>query len=190
MNHINKIPDRRWDWITRMVKYNGYKLGAEVGVANGANISRILQNCPQLTMYAVDRWEKVVHDPEKDGEYGPGCELWDPIKGWNRFKRAIAPHKDRVIILRGDSVEMANEIEDGTLDFVFIDANHTYNGVKRDIIAWIPKLRSGGVVCGHDYDRPKHPGVRQAVTELFSHHETAGVDFIWFARKEDHDPKN
>ncbi len=74
------------------------------------------------------------------------------------------------------SLEAAPMFRDESMDFVFIDANHDYEAVKADIEAWLPKVRPGGVLCGHDYsDGPlpggkgeiEFPGVKQAVDEAF-----------------------
>jgi predicted O-methyltransferase YrrM len=72
------------------------------------------------------------------------------------------------------SVEAANSFPDESLDFVFIDASHTYENVLQDIKAWLPKVKKGGIISGHDYfdyDQVKegsYPGVRKAVDECFS----------------------
>ena len=52
---------------------------------------------------------------------------------------------------------------DGSLDFVYIDAEHTFEAVSADIRLWLPKIKPGGAIGGHDYDSAKHPGVRRAV---------------------------
>lgn len=69
-----------------------------------------------------------------------------------------------------DSVAAANLYVDASLDFVFIDADHAYGSVARDIDAWLPKVKPGGVIAGHDHC-PDFPGVIQAVTERFSRYE-------------------
>lgn len=66
----------------------------------------------------------------------------------------------------GDSSETAQGYDDKSLDFVFIDADHAYENVKRDINAWLPKIKSGGILAGHDYIST-HSGVKRAVDELF-----------------------
>jgi hypothetical protein len=72
------------------------------------------------------------------------------------------------------SLDAVSRFGDHSLDFVFIDASHEYEDVKADIIAWIPKIKPGGVLAGHDYyidDFDYYPGVKQAVNEEFSEFE-------------------
>lgn len=66
----------------------------------------------------------------------------------------------------GDSFDRAKDFEDKSIDFCFIDANHTYEFVKKDIAAYLPKMKPGGVIAGHDFNL-HHPGVIQAVSEAF-----------------------
>ena len=64
------------------------------------------------------------------------------------------------------SVDASDEFEDESIDFIFIDGDHTYEGVKSDIEAWYPRIVTGGVMCGHDFGA-KYPGVGKAVKEIF-----------------------
>lgn len=66
----------------------------------------------------------------------------------------------------GDSADSASKFEDNSVDFVFLDADHVYENIKKDILAWLPKIKRGGVIAGHDYV-DLHPGVIQAVNEIF-----------------------
>jgi hypothetical protein len=77
---------------------------------------------------------------------------------------------ERIVASRpfGDSWQpvTAKEFEDESIDFVFIDANHTYEFVSKDIAAFLPKMKKGGIMAGHDFNGA-HPGVVQAVIEAF-----------------------
>lgn len=75
---------------------------------------------------------------------------------------------DRFQIIVGDSSDSAEQFEDGSIDAVWIDAAHGYEFVKRDIAAWMPKVKPGGLIGGDDFDR-RCPGVTQAVLERFGH---------------------
>ncbi|WP_197231395.1 class I SAM-dependent methyltransferase [Novipirellula artificiosorum] len=65
--------------------------------------------------------------------------------------------------VRLPSTKATRCFEDGELDFVFIDGDHSYQSVKADLTAWHPKLRPGGILLGHDYDPERFPGVVNAV---------------------------
>ena len=70
-----------------------------------------------------------------------------------------------ILPIRKASVDVAKDFEDRSLDVVFIDANHDYIEVKKDIEAWLPKVKFGGIISGHDY--PGWDGVVRAVNEAF-----------------------
>jgi predicted O-methyltransferase YrrM len=72
-------------------------------------------------------------------------------------------HPDRTDIIKDYTTEAAKTVYDGSLDFVFIDADHGYEGCLRDIKAWDSKVRDGGIVFGHDIH---FPTVQKAVTKL------------------------
>src|SRR5690606_11229810 len=58
--------------------------------------------------------------------------------------------------VKARSVAAAKHVPDGSLDFVYIDADHSYAGVRADIAAWRPKIRAGGIIAGHDYAYTSH----------------------------------
>ena len=87
---------------------------------------------------------------------------------------------DRATIIRKPSLQAVEYIEDNSLDFVFIDADHSYEGCKADIQAWLPKLKPGGLLSGHDYDHPELPGVKQAVDEFCT--PEIGKNRTWFRK--------
>ena len=70
-------------------------------------------------------------------------------------------------------------------DFVFIDGDHSYEQCKRDILNYTPLIREGGIVSGHNYhEAPNsaHPGVHQAVKEIFGNNINLKSDFIWWVK--------
>ena len=98
------------------------------------------------------------------------------------FTRYTAPIAGKFKVLRMRSVEAAKTFADKSLDFVFVDATHSYEGCRDDIAAFLPKMKPGGVMGGHDYS---WPGVQQATREAFGDrvHGTppapAGQDVWW-----------
>jgi predicted O-methyltransferase YrrM len=83
-----------------------------------------------------------------------------------------------------DSIEASKQYEDESLDFVFIDASHEYEFVKADILTWLPKVKKGGWIGGHDFtpNDPPTNGVDTAVKEIFG--DDYGVDHVsWLHHK-------
>ena len=163
-----------WDVVASIV--SDPKKGAEIGVRNGNFTRHILNKFPNLTLYAVDLWEP--RPPQDRPGYQTYAE-WDFGAIYKDFKSKVQPFGERCIPIKMDSVAAADKVADGSLDFVFIDAEHTYEGVKRDIAAWRSKVKPGGILCGHDYGHPRFPGVKPAVDEQF---DVKVRDTVWWVR--------
>jgi len=80
------------------------------------------------------------------------------------------------------SYKAASLYEDNSLDFVFIDASHDYENVKKDIEAWLPKIKLGGTIGGHDY-HITWPGVIQAVKETIGEEKIKVIGNSWIFNK-------
>jgi len=80
--------------------------------------------------------------------------------------RFIEPVKDVIEIVKADTHEASLNYENESIDFLFIDANHTYEGVMQDLVDWYPKVKKGGLVCGHDYQDAPWSGLVKAVDEF------------------------
>jgi hypothetical protein len=79
--------------------------------------------------------------------------------------------------MRMSSLCAARITADKSLDVIFLDGDHTYDAVKADIEAWLPKLKAGGVLCGHDYGI--FPGVEKAVEEIFANKRLSVMGTVW-----------
>lgn len=132
----------------------------EVGVAEG-NYSRDFLKLWPWEYVMVDRW---CHIPGYDDIMnGPDAEHEVRYQQAKLVADAAGP---RVKMLRTDSVYAAEQFPDRSLSFVYIDGDHSYDGVCRDIKAWAKKLCPNGILAGHDYyNRPPFE-VRRAVAEL------------------------
>lgn len=173
---------KRWDELLARLP-QGYVQGAEVGVWDGRMSRKLLGN-PDLVLYMVDRWEPPTED---DSWHSSGAsyaqqpkEVFDDV--YHKAVDIARKFPDRAHIVRAESAEAAARFEDGSLDFVFIDADHSYEGCRSDIEAWTPKVKHGGLVSGHDYDHPDQGEVKRAVDEAFEDVELAG-NRTWFWRK-------
>jgi hypothetical protein len=71
-----------------------------------------------------------------------------------------------VNLIKSHSLDIVDKYKNESLSLCFIDGSHEYEDVKADLIAWLPKVKSGGILAGHDYDNPIHPGVYKAANEI------------------------
>ena len=152
----------RWDAILRRLR-KGPMIGVEVGVWNGRCSGELLGGHPDLTLYMVDRWERPepgdsFYDTDSTSRHSRGRYE----KVFRQAKAVAARYPKRARIIRKASLEAAQGFA-GKADFVFVDGDHSYDGVKADLAAWVPHIVPGGLLCGHDYKR--YSGVQQAVDE-------------------------
>ena len=84
-----------------------------------------------------------------------------------------------VNIIKGHSLEVVNRYENETIDFCFIDGSHEYEDVKKDILAYLPKVKKGGILAGHVYDRIWQ-GVINAVDEILGKVEVMNGSWIYY----------
>jgi hypothetical protein len=157
----------RWD-VVRGLLVNP-TLGAELGAHAGKFTEQLLLAFPRLTMYAIDSW--CIR---------PMYETYDFPTVRSQFDKRTRRFGSRVKTLHMDTLEAAAHVADGSLDFVFIDADHSYEAVAADIDAWLPKIKAGGLISGHDYGHPRFPGVKQAVDERLT--VETGDDHVWWVR--------
>jgi|11BtaG_2_1085332.scaffolds.fasta_scaffold02284_5 cephalosporin hydroxylase len=96
----------------------------------------------------------------------------------------ITPVKDYVNILNLDSVKASKQFEDKSLDFVFIDGDHRYSGVMKDIYAWDKKIKDGGCIAGHDYIKDHDTlEVWDAVNDFYGKANVLNIRTSWYIRK-------
>lgn len=120
--------------------------GAEVGVCRGETSFTLLEQCKNIRMlYAIDAWKSytdwigVIDQPTLD-------------KFLNITESNLKEYEKRVTIMKMDSVEASSTFGDHTLSFVFIDGDHSYEGVLKDLNAYYSKVKDGGIVSGHDWN--------------------------------------
>ena len=142
----------------------------EIGVWKGksvcyAAVESIKQN-KNITLYAVDTFEGSPNEPRIQKDLEKLKEKETTLR--EEFLKNIEPVNHIVKMIHMDSISASKQFEDKSLDFVFIDGSHLYEAVLADIQAWLPKVKIGGVIGGHDIDGPEEfNGVRQAVEEVF-----------------------
>jgi hypothetical protein len=159
-------------WLNRTKLFQSLpenSVGAEIGVWTGRFSRTIIRVVKPCKLYLVDLWARDP-DPVREQMYETMTQkthdyhyqlAMDRMKPW--IDAGIA------LVLRGDSVKMAEAVPDGELDWVYVDADHTEKGCYEDLIAWTPKVKLGGYIMGHDYNTEKFQAVIRAVDRFCRH---------------------
>lgn len=148
--------------------------GAEIGVHRGDFSRVLLDRLEPKRLHLVDPWRYFPSSEYEDswygGKAGGGERNMDRrFHGVERrFRKEIAAG---VVVMHRDlSWDAAEQIEDGSLDWAYIDGDHSYDAVKRDLAAYLPKITDGGLLTGDDYFQGGWwgDGVKRAVDELIA----------------------
>ena len=147
------------------------EVGTYLGKSAAYMADRIKDSGKRLSFLCVDTWDPVAYaqwwrytdDPPSPWPVGEliGMPLYEA------FKKCMRDTGSLVAPIRESSTLVACEVTGSYFPFVFLDASHLYHHIKADIAAWLPKVRKGGILAGHDYAVPRWPGVKQAVDEAF-----------------------
>ena len=152
-------------------RFSGPSHFVEVGSYKGRSSSymavEIVNSGKNIKFDCIDTWQG-----SDEHQQGQSFEDVDVVNNrlFDVFLANMKPVEGYYTAKQMTSIEGAGTYNDDSLDFVFIDAAHDYDSVKQDILAWLPKVKKGGIISGHDYP---HPPVRQAVNELLT-----GIGYI------------
>ena len=164
--------------------------GVEVGVFLGELSAYLLKQLPLLHLMMVDPWTPAVPGSRyhASGEWHGTLTHGQQESFYREAVNRTQPFEARRLVVRQPSVVAAKDVVDGSQDFVFIDGEHTYEAVVEDIAAWAPKVKPGGLLCGHDYANYQFPfgiSVKQGVDEAAARNGwrvELGDNFTWFCR--------
>ena len=160
--------DRVYDYLIEKTPIGGSIL--ELGAWLGKSSSYLADKAGDRNVIIVDSWKGSPN------ELGTTHILATQTDIYEIFKENMGDRKYQSI--RGLSKDVSEQFEDESLDVVFIDATHTYPAVKQDIQLWLPKVKTGGILAGHDYE-PNFPGVVRAVDELLPNKEIKSHCWIY-----------
>jgi predicted O-methyltransferase YrrM len=136
----------------------GFKEGAEIGVSEGKFSRYMCDHVPGLHLLCVDPWSAYGRISQRicDGRYAEAVKMTG---------------KYNVQIVRKTSLKAAEDVVDGSLDFVYIDGDHRFDAVMLDIILWAPKVKRDGVVALHDFYPFYQSGVVEAALAYTRAHQ-------------------
>jgi hypothetical protein len=138
---------------------------AEIGVYKGDHAKMIKEvNTPE-ELYLIDLW--AIHDTPYTGSLRKYSKNKQHVRNYGKVKNMFKDD-EHIKLIKKSSLEAVKEFEDEYFDYVYIDADHTYEAAKDDINHWYKKVKVGGYLCGHDYLEEAfcNFGVRRAVDEF------------------------
>jgi hypothetical protein len=141
-------------------------IGAELGVFEG-DFSQILFDSGKFEkLFLVDIFHGLMFSGDKNGRNGKTIDLN------NAYDKLIHRyHNDQSVeIIKNTTEVFLNSLFDNSLSFVYIDADHSYDAVVRDLRLSRFKVCDGGIIAGHDYNINQFPGVYAAVNEFVTEH--------------------
>lgn len=157
-------------WLAEQINKHNWRIGVELGVLQGEMSFHLLENCPGLHLVCVDTWD------------GEGIAMSKPHPMALYFaafsQEVFAKYADRCLIMKCTTDEAAVWFPEHFFDFVFLDADHSFDGAYQDIMNWRDLVKPSGMLCGHDL-QPRHPGVEKAL-EAARINYGEGPDKIWF----------
>jgi hypothetical protein len=128
-----------------------FKTGVEIGVADGEYAKIICEINPQMKLFGVDLYKPYSGYKDYtlketfEGMRSHALHVMEPYTKRNRWE-----------LIEKESMEAAKQFSDNSIDLVYIDGNHSDPWVSQDINEWSKKVRSGGIVAGHDWMRNKN----------------------------------
>lgn len=167
-----EIPNTdRWHSFTALINHLQLTTGVEVGTERAIFAKRLCVTNPQLHLYCVDPW--TAYDGYREHV---SQERLDDFYAEARWR--MAPFN--ATLVRKFSVEAAKDFADESLDFVYIDGNHSLLNVVQDLCYWVPKVRVGGLISGHDFIQRNDPKLQMHVVEAVTAYTQAYHVKNWF----------
>jgi hypothetical protein len=137
----------RYDFWSNFINFLKLAKIAEVGVYQGSYAETILKQCPQITDYLmIDPWRNLSDWNKPANKDNSTFDLY--------FEETIQKTffaKDKINILRGTTIEMISKIEKKSLDFIYIDGDHTLRGITIDLLNYWDKINELGFIAGDDF---------------------------------------
>lgn len=164
-----------YDKVSQVKHFNTF---VELGVWKGHSVCYLgnkLKEKQNIKIYAVDLWEDTYKYENTDlAVQKPYLfDIFTENVKRNNLQNLITP-------IKCTSWEASKKFENSSVDFVFIDADHEYDSVKKDIEHWLPKVKAKGIIAGHDYFNPC--GVKQAVDEMFKGSNIQFCGNCWYIK--------
>lgn len=167
-NVIKSLPDN-----SKIVEIGAYK-----GCSTSFLAVEIINSGKNIKLDVIDSWNG---ENETEAPWQSYVGAIDKPTGdiFEDFKKNLAPVFHIINPVQSLSTPAAALYEDKSLDFIFIDGDHNYEGINKDLHAWRPKMKDGAIMAGHDYNPHSFPGVIKAVDDFFGKQNVNVINGSW-----------
>jgi predicted O-methyltransferase YrrM len=153
------------------------ELGAYKGKSTSFIVTEINNRNRNIKFHTIDTFEG--DSGSNDEQEIKAYRNVNVSKMFDEFSENTKHLKEHFNVIVGKSDESSKFFEDNSVDVIFIDAGHSYDSVIQDIKSWLPKIKDGGIMSGHDYN--SWSGVNKAVNEIFDKVDKIDND-CWFVK--------
>ena len=134
----------------------------EIGIFKGEFSKFIFNELQPCELHLVDLFDGQMCSGDKDGNN----IVWTDLSKEYVNLSSYFENEKNVILHKGFSYDVLSKFDDNYFDMIYIDGDHSYDGVKKDLELAIEKVKSGGYIAGHDYNKYMFEGVVRAVDEF------------------------
>jgi len=150
-------------------------IGIEIGVANGFHARNILERLDVSLLYLIDPYKEYIDNNNVFSQLALTAAKANAVN-------VLSNYINKIEWLYARSENVHTNFDDKSIDFVYIDGDHSYNNIKKDIELYYSKVKIGGLIGGHDYTKLQY-GIKQAVIEFFPSSDICNEKNDWWAIK-------
>ena len=167
------INEKREVFFPKLINFMNLKNGVEIGVDKGNFSKCLVEGTTIEKFWSIDPWIDDFGSEHRPGYFDKSGNV-----RYDQAHSVLKPYIDsgRLSMLRFNSVDAASMVPDN-LDFVYIDGDHSLEGIFYDLYTWVPKVRVGGIVAGHDYKNGPNSGMKDYFGNQLNYEVKTVVDF-------------
>ena len=167
------LGEKRESFFPKLINSLELKTGVEVGVDKGGFSKCLLTGTTIEKFWCIDPWIDDFGSNHRPGYFDKSGDI-RLNQAYQTLKSDV--DKERAILVRATGVE-ASKIVQNELDFVYIDGDHSLEGIFNDLYSWVPKVKVGGIVAGHDYKNGPNSGMKDYFGNQLDFEVKTAVDF-------------
>lgn len=177
IEHCEKVHNSARQSVLDVLRFRNPRVGIEVGVQYGQGSEMWLGQNVVEEMYGIDPYKSEI------GEVSPLGKSVDDIT-YGIAMGKLERFRNRYTHIKKTSMEALTDIPK-TVDFIYLDAGKDKKSISDDLAYWYPKIKTGGIMFGHDYNHVSYPHITNIVDNFFGRKPNVENGGIWWVEKKD-----